>query len=405
MIKVEGSTLQPSQEGQCGDVKFSIILMTYNRPKLVECAIRSILDQSYGRWTLEVVDNGSEPPVVPRSDWLTDPRIRWRRLEHNLHNCDVGEMALADCRGTHLLVLGDDDALVPGALERVASAIAASAASILIGARVEFDHESGFCDIHPGWWSSWDGRLESFDGLESALMFCNGWGIGPKRRYIGPPAAHSSCTFVSIPLIHRTRERQGVLFVKPFGDIGVVGCCANTASVHFLHAPIAIIGKSANQESHSARRRSRHRLAREQMHLVHTGLRGLSWVNVGCEAHLRVAIANQLGRRMPLWLRSEFYRRHLRHVLSDNPWTIQTVKDVLETIPDVLMSLIRCVSPTHIRARIQRWRERFDGTKARARRRHREVHGETKTMVFSDILQAATFVASIPQQFGTHHGS
>lgn len=375
-------------------VTFSIVLVTFDRPRLVEFAIQSVLNQSYGGWILHVIDNGSNPAVVPRSEWLADPRIRWRRLDENLHGCDVGESALRDCDGTHLLVLGDDDALVPDALSHTASAIEAVGAEIVGGASVGFDHESGVCDTVPRQLASWDGRLESFDAMESALMFCNGWGIGPKRRYAGPPAAHPSSTFVSIPLIHRTLHRQGRLFVKPFGDIGLVGCCANAERVFFMHVPIAMIGRSNNQESHASRRGHRHRLAREREYLTHTGLHGLSWVNAGCEGHLHVAIANELGSRMPLSLRPEFYKRHIRQVLSDSPWTAQTLRDVIEALPGATVSLVRCFSPTFLQARLRRWRERLDGTKARARREQTSYRREVRSLRFGDILQAASHIAS-----------
>ena len=189
--------------------------MTFNRPALVGLAIESVVRQTYEGWRLPVIDNGSDPPVTARPEWLRDPRIRWVRHDENLHGCDVLEAELTKCDGTHLLFLADDDALTPGAFAIVASAIERTGAELIVGSYPAYDHQSGLCamPLQDGP-AIWDGSIEAFDGLEAAMMYCNGWGIGPKRRFRAPAMGHSSSTFVSLDLIRRTRQRQGVLFVK-----------------------------------------------------------------------------------------------------------------------------------------------------------------------------------------------
>jgi len=59
-------------------MKVDIILPTYNRPKLVQVAIKSILSQHSGDWELWVYDDGSDYDFKGRIiDKYTDPRIHF----------------------------------------------------------------------------------------------------------------------------------------------------------------------------------------------------------------------------------------------------------------------------------------------------------------------------------------
>jgi len=59
-------------------MKVDVIIPTYNRPKLVQVAIKSVLSQHSGDWELWVYDDGSDYDFKGQIiDKYTDPRIHF----------------------------------------------------------------------------------------------------------------------------------------------------------------------------------------------------------------------------------------------------------------------------------------------------------------------------------------
>lgn len=90
----------------------SIMMPAYNAEQYIGQAIESVLAQTYDRWELVVVDDGSTDgtaAVVARYD---DPRIRM------VHQANAGEAAarnnaLRNLQGDHIAFLDADDAYLP----------------------------------------------------------------------------------------------------------------------------------------------------------------------------------------------------------------------------------------------------------------------------------------------------
>lgn len=94
----------------------SVIIPTYNRPALLMQAIASVQRQTYTDWEVVVVDDGSVPPSRAAVEGLADPRIRYvYQLNAGLAAaCNIG---IGISRGHYIGFLGDDDQLLPQALE------------------------------------------------------------------------------------------------------------------------------------------------------------------------------------------------------------------------------------------------------------------------------------------------
>jgi hypothetical protein len=103
----------------------SVLIATYNRAGYLTKAVASVLNQSYSNFTLKIVDDAStdDTPEVIRS--IDDPRLVSYRQPSNrgwLGNCNS---ALEGIGTKYVLMLGDDDIMMPGGLERAIAVLEA----------------------------------------------------------------------------------------------------------------------------------------------------------------------------------------------------------------------------------------------------------------------------------------
>lgn len=320
-------------------VKFSIFLLTYNRPVLVKKTINSIIEQSYSNFEILLFDNGSEIPVQSLDGIPDDPRIKFFRFDSNQNGNDLGEMAIEHMTGTHFLFLADDDVLTPDTLKIVSDVFIQNPQIELLNTGLAFyHHDDSYQKVTIFQLSSFTGKLEEYDGKEAGFFYCNNWGIGRKKKYKAPRMSHSSGCFMSVELLKKTREKQRELFIKPFGDIGFVGLCFNTPKVYYLDLPLVIIGITQTREMNGAKPGNRSKWDKEKQWIEHSGIKGSSFINMGADGHLKVLLRNNLDKEYICKLRPDFYRRHLKQVITDSPWTRTTLEDIIECIPKLFMS-------------------------------------------------------------------
>lgn len=123
--------------------KVSVIMLTYNREKLVGRAIESVLRQSYKNFEFIIVDNGSEDgsAEVAESYAREDSRIRLYRTDKK----SIGEgrnFGLSKSTGTYITFLDDDDWMHDDMLEYLIKLAAAHYADIaLCASQKEIDGE------------------------------------------------------------------------------------------------------------------------------------------------------------------------------------------------------------------------------------------------------------------------
>lgn len=96
-------------------MKFSVLLPTRNGGPFLENCIRSILEQGYDDLELVISDNANtdETPQVIRA-FTGDPRVKALRLETPVSVTDNWNNALRASTGDYILMMGDDDYLLPG---------------------------------------------------------------------------------------------------------------------------------------------------------------------------------------------------------------------------------------------------------------------------------------------------
>lgn len=91
-------------------VKFSVIMPTYNRGKLIKSAIDSVLQQSHGDFELIIIDDHSDTPASEAYPIIKDhPKIIYRYLERNKGVSAARNIGIHIASGSYLSFLDDDD--------------------------------------------------------------------------------------------------------------------------------------------------------------------------------------------------------------------------------------------------------------------------------------------------------
>ncbi|MEO7051087.1 MAG: glycosyltransferase family A protein [Rhodanobacter sp.] len=131
---------------------FSIVLPTYNRAKLLDRALESVLAQSDPEWELLIADDGSTDGTwTSLCDWTRrDERIRcWRH--GNRGQAASRNMMLQHARAPWVVFLDSDDEFLPEHLALRREAItAAPAVGIWISPMRIVGSPLVPCRIHPG---------------------------------------------------------------------------------------------------------------------------------------------------------------------------------------------------------------------------------------------------------------
>jgi glycosyltransferase involved in cell wall biosynthesis len=95
----------------------TIVMPTWNRLPFVEDAARSVIAQTYPRWELIVVDDGSTDGTAGRLHALGEPRLRVLSLNHSGRLGHLRNRGAAAGTGELIAFLDSDDVWLPQKLE------------------------------------------------------------------------------------------------------------------------------------------------------------------------------------------------------------------------------------------------------------------------------------------------
>lgn len=98
-------------------MSFTVVITTYNRPKLLQRAIESALKQEMEELEIIVVDDASSPPVAPIV--AAYPGVLYLRQESNQGPGPARNRGIAHASHPLVAILDDDDELLPGALATI----------------------------------------------------------------------------------------------------------------------------------------------------------------------------------------------------------------------------------------------------------------------------------------------
>ncbi|HEY2446894.1 MAG TPA: glycosyltransferase family A protein [Rhizomicrobium sp.] len=106
----------------------TVVIPTWNRERLVEQAVASVVAQSHANWELFVVDDGSTDDTVGRLERLALPNVRILRSAHLGHIGRLRNLGAATGRGEFIAFLDSDDLWRQRKLEIQLGAVRSAAA-------------------------------------------------------------------------------------------------------------------------------------------------------------------------------------------------------------------------------------------------------------------------------------
>ena len=90
-------------------VKVSIIMLTYNREKLIMKSIMSVLHQSFDDYELLIIDDGSTDETAKLVKQLTDSRIKYFHFQHTGRVAQLRNIGIENAKGEYIAFIDSDD--------------------------------------------------------------------------------------------------------------------------------------------------------------------------------------------------------------------------------------------------------------------------------------------------------
>ena len=97
----------------------SLIIPTRERAETLAFTLATALDQTSRDYEVIVSDNASEDDTRAVVERCSDSRVRYFNTGRRLSMCDNYEFALERAVGEYVIIIGDDDAVMPGSLDKL----------------------------------------------------------------------------------------------------------------------------------------------------------------------------------------------------------------------------------------------------------------------------------------------
>lgn len=238
--------------------RFSIVIPTRDRADTFRWTLRNCAEQEFDDFEIVVSDNCSPPETKQAVDALGLPRVRYVRAAEPLAMSANWELGVSHARGEYVIVVGDDDGLLPGALARA-------------------DHllrESGFPVIRWDWvFYNWPNHL--FPNQANRLELPLGRALTARRgldvidHVVNKGEWHPSLPMLYNSVVHRDvlariKAACGRVFAALAPDI-VSGMAVAAAVPEFglLETPLSVCGSSGSTTGGNAMHRPDSAIAKE----------------------------------------------------------------------------------------------------------------------------------------------
>jgi glycosyltransferase involved in cell wall biosynthesis len=223
---------------------FSIVLPTRQRHNTLKYAIQTVLDQTYKDFELIVMDNKSTEETRLVVESFADDRIKYHYSEERLTMSENWEKGLSFAEGEFIFFLGDDDGMLPDALEVGARILKDSEVEILSWDRNAcfyfwkdsiLDYTQNILSI-----ILTPPRFMVFDSAEALNRVYN-----YKASYRSLPMIYSS--FIHRDLIYEVMLVHGKYFCHNVPDVysGIVNAYFSESYL-FSSRPLSMAGSSKN---------------------------------------------------------------------------------------------------------------------------------------------------------------
>lgn len=327
-------------------IKFYIVIPTHNRNYFLNETIRSVFEQSYTHWRILISDNSSTEPIadtIPKK-FMFDHRVKIVRRDDLIRTATEHiELLLRESIDVnydydYLLILADDDLLLPFALEIIVKYCDKN--SFIACSYVSYYQKSGIISYDDSVRNDSDHSFE-VDGFDLINYYIEKVGIKTNNRLkkkskkdlVGP--THMSTYFISKKLLNRAYEKYKTILVVPFGDVGYGKFAVLSGSVLYITLPIAIIRFNDNYGMRGSLSGQRHSIAKHHdLKFEYSPLKGITFENCSLESYFR--LLNDLNIDYEEEIDIKFFLLHLYEILRDTPYNKTTLNDLKEVLPYLL---------------------------------------------------------------------
>ena len=229
---------------------FSILIPTRNRADLLRYAIQSVLQQDCDDYELVISDNDSSEDTHRTVLEFNSPKIRYVTTGKYLTVNDSWNYAYTQAAGDYILILADDDYLVPSVFRRVKKVIQETSALMVSWGHITYN-DATYNDL--GYRNTIESRRFTNRifkaSTKEVLRAYFGMVAGPQKRY--PP--HPSSIFISRHVANEISNRYGVFYAPPLGDTTAISrSLAYTDFLFIIDKPLVILGRGSRYSINDA---------------------------------------------------------------------------------------------------------------------------------------------------------
>jgi glycosyltransferase involved in cell wall biosynthesis len=232
---------------------FSIVIPTRNRADLLRYAIKSVLQQDCDDYELVISDNDSSDDTHRTALQFNSRKIRYVNTGKYLLANDSWNFAYTQAAGDYILLLSDDDYLVPSVLRQVKKVIQQTSALIVSSGWVFYrDATHNAAERNTIVTRKFTNRILKMSTKEELRKAFAMEYIGGRRALL----FHTSCFFISRHIADEISNKYGVFYAPPLGDVTAIHrSFAYTDFLLLIDKPLVVVGSgsrsSAYKFSHS----------------------------------------------------------------------------------------------------------------------------------------------------------
>jgi glycosyltransferase involved in cell wall biosynthesis len=190
----------------------TVVIPTRERCETLKFALETAINQATNNYEIVVSDNFSQDDTKKVVDSFNDPRVKYVNTGQRLSMCDNWDYALDYVNGNYVIFIGDDDGVMPGAIDKLQKLIREQPSSIY------------YWKTHVYTWPI-DGKKPVIDylapstqpfsvNLRKLVEFSIAWGT---LRYNTLPCLYHSA--VSKVILDSIKQRTGRVFHSTCPDV------------------------------------------------------------------------------------------------------------------------------------------------------------------------------------------
>ena len=218
--------------------KITVVIPTRERLPVLRYSIQTVLSQAYEMLQILVSDNYSTDGTGDFVRGLADPRIRYVNTGRRLSMSENWEFALSHVEDGWVMFIGDDDGLLPGAIEKLAAIIETTDCEAITFRPCNYIWPCFGCE---------SGRL--------TVPFSRGWEVRDSCKWL-QRVMDSGISYTNLPMIYilgavdmalisRIRLRGQRFFNSCIPDVyASIALARSTPKYLYVNEPFTIIGCS-----------------------------------------------------------------------------------------------------------------------------------------------------------------